>query len=212
MAKAYGVKGKNAGQDDAIKALLDCSIDLVVLEGVAGSGKTLLALAAGLEHVLESKQYKEIMFTRAPVSVGDDMGFLPGTVDDKLLPWCGALLDNLEYLIGDSKQTESFVTSKLKMMAMQHMRGRSLTNRYLIVDEAQNISTQQMKVILTRAGENTKIIVLGDNSQIDNKRLSVDNNALAFLIKASISEDFIKLISLPEGVRSRLCVWAAKNM
>ena len=210
MAKAYGVKGKNAEQDEAIKALLDCSIDLVVLEGVAGSGKTLLALAAGLEHVLESKQYKEIMFTRAPVSVGDDMGFLPGTVDEKMLPWCGGMLDNLEYLIGDSKQTESFVVSKLKILAMQHMRGRSLNNRYLIVDEAQNISVQQMKVILTRAGENTKIVVMGDGSQIDNKRLSVDNNALAVLTKLSTSVDFVKVISLPAGVRSRLCSWSTE--
>lgn len=210
MAKAYGVKGKNAEQDLAIKHLLDCSVDLVVLEGVAGSGKTLLALAAGLEHVLESKQYKEIMFTRAPIAVGDDMGFLPGTVDEKMLPWCGGMLDNLEYLIGDSKQTESFVVSKLKILAMQHMRGRSLNNRYLIVDEAQNISVQQMKVILTRAGENTKIVVMGDNSQIDNKRLTVDNNALSVLKSLVSTVDFVKTVSLPAGVRSQLCSWATE--
>lgn len=210
MTKAYGIKGKNAEQDEALKHLLDCSVDLVVLEGVAGSGKTLLALAAGLEQVLETKQFKEIMFTRAPVPVGEDMGFLPGTVDEKLLPWCGGLLDNLEYLIGDSKQTETFVTSKLKMLAMQHMRGRSLNHRYLIVDEAQNITVQQMKVILTRAGENTKVVVLGDNSQVDNRRLTVDNNALAVLTKLVSTVDFVKLVNLPAGVRSRLCSWSAE--
>lgn len=210
--KAYGVKAKCVKQQEAINALLDASIDLVVLEGVAGSGKTLLALAGGLEQVLESRQYREIMFTRAPVSVGDDLGFLPGTVDEKMLPWCGGMFDNLEYLIGDSKQTEQFVTSKLKILAMQHMRGRSLNNRYLIVDEVQNISVQQLKVILTRAGENTKVVCLGDSSQVDNKKLSATNNALHFLTQVANNVEFIKVVQLPEGQRSRLCSWSTENL
>ena len=210
--KAYGVKAKCVKQQEAINALLDASIDLVVLEGVAGSGKTLLALAGGLEQVLESRQYREIMFTRAPVSVGDDLGFLPGKVDEKMLPWCGGMFDNLEYLIGDSKQTEQFVTSKLKILAMQHMRGRSLNNRYLIVDEVQNISVQQLKVILTRAGENTKVVCLGDSSQVDNKKLSATNNALHFLTQVANNVEFIKVVQLPEGQRSRLCSWSTENL
>jgi PhoH-like ATPase len=210
--KAYGIKAKSDGQKEALKALLDASIDLVVLEGQAGSGKTLLSLAAGLEQVLESKQYKEIMFTRAPVSVGEELGFLPGTVDEKMLPWCGGLFDNLELLIGDSKQTEAFITSKLKIAAMQHMRGRSLNQRYVIIDEVQNISVAQLKVLLTRAGENTKIVCLGDISQVDNKKLNKENNALSVLTKLAHGLDFIKVVNLPEGVRSQLCSWAADNL
>ncbi len=210
MAKAYGVKPKNEGQKEALKALLDPSIDLVILEGVAGSGKTLLALAAGLEQVIENKQYKELAFTRAPVSVGDEMGFIPGDINEKMLPWCGGLFDNLEYLIGDSKQTEAFVVSKLKIMALQHMRGRSLNNRYLIIDETQNISIQQLKVILTRAGENTKVVCIGDASQIDNKKLTKENNALSFLTKFEGILSYIKVVGLPEGQRSRLCNFAVE--
>lgn len=210
--KVYGIKAKSDEQTEALKALIDCSIDLVVLEGVAGSGKTLLALAAGLEQVLESKGYKEILFTRAPVAVGEDLGFLPGTIDEKMLPWCGGLLDNLEFLIGDSKQTEAFVAAKLKILAMQHMRGRSLNNRYLIIDEVQNISVSQLKVLLTRAGENTKVVCLGDVSQIDNKKLNKENNALSLLTKYSHELDFIKVVQLPEGVRSRLCTWASETL
>lgn len=210
--KAYGIKAKCDGQKGALKALLDASVDLVVLEGIAGSGKTLLALAAGLEQVLESRQYREILFTRAPVAVGDDLGFLPGTVEEKLFPWCGALFDNLELLIGDSKQTEAFITSKLKMIAMQHMRGRSLNNRYLIIDEVQNISTSQLKVLLTRAGENTKVVCLGDTSQVDSKKLNSENNALTTLTKLAGGLDFIKVVKLPEGVRSRLCTWASETL
>lgn len=210
--KVFGIKPKNDSQTEALKALLDCSVDLVVLEGIAGSGKTLLALAAGLELVLESKQFKEIMFTRAPVAVGDDLGHLPGDINEKMAPWCGGLFDNLEYLIGDSKLTEAFIISKLKILAMQHMRGRSLSNRYLIIDEVQNISIQQLKVLLTRAGECTKIICMGDINQIDNKKLNKNNNALDTLVKFAGTEDFIKVINLPEGVRSRLCIWAADKL
>jgi len=206
MAKAYGIKGKNAEQDEALKHLLDCSVDLVILDAVAGSGKTILALAAGLEQVIESRTYKEVMFTRAPVAVGDDLGFLPGTVDEKLLPWCMAVLDNLEVLGLDEKDAARY----LRFAAMQHMRGRSLNNRYVIIDEAQNMSVQQIKVLLTRAGENTKVVVLGDSSQIDNRKLTVDNNALAVMSKLAGSVDFVKVVKLPTGVRSRLCNWVTE--
>jgi len=210
--KVFGIKPKCDSQKEALKQLMDASVDLVVLEGIAGSGKTLLALAAGLEQVLESKQYKEILFTRAPVAVGDDLGFLPGDINEKMHPWCGGLFDNLEYLIGDSKQTEAFIASKLKILAMQHMRGRSLNQRYLIIDEVQNISLSQLKVLITRAGENTKVVCLGDTNQVDNKKLSKENNALAFLLQYRDTEEFIKVVNLPEGIRSRLCVWAANKL
>lgn len=210
MARAYGIKPKNAAQDEALTALLDASVDLVVLEGIAGSGKTLLTIAAGLEMVIENKMYNEIMFTRAPIAVGEELGFLPGTVEEKLAPWCGALFDNLEMLT--NKNSIEKTMEKIKMVALQHMRGRSLNNRYVIIDEVQNITPQQLKVLLTRAGENTKVVCLGDVSQIDNKKLNKDNNALALLTKYANTVDFIKMIHLPESERSRLCKWAGETL
>lgn len=212
-AKVWGISAKNSQQKLALEALMNPEIELVVLSGCAGTGKTLLALAAGLEQVIENKLYKDIMFTRAPVAVGDDLGFLPGSIEDKLFPWCGALYDNLEFLVGAADSlTDSMVKNKIKMIAMQHMRGRSLCKRYLIIDELQNISKEQLKVLLTRAGEDTKIICLGDISQIDNKKLHSNNNALSFLINLEISQPFIQHVHLLEGERSQLCKWASDNL
>ncbi len=209
MAVAWGVKGRNDGQKAALTYLTDASVDLVILEGIAGSGKTLLALAAGLEQVIEQRQYKEIIFTRAPVSLGDDMGFLPGEINDKMLPWCGALLDNMEYLHLD----EGMVERSVKLMAMQHMRGRSFNKRYIIIDEVQNITPQQIKVLISRAGENCKIVALGDKTQIDKRGLTKENNGLTYLINAVQKEDvFIQHIQLPDCERSRLCQWAGEKL
>ncbi len=209
MAKsAWGVKSRNSGQEQALRALLDPSIDLVILQGIAGSGKTLLALAAGLEQVVENRMYKEIVFTRAPVPLGEDMGFLPGEINDKLLPWVGALMDNVEELGVD----DHLVERKIKLLAMMHLRGRSLNNRYVILDETQNLSTQQLKVIITRAGENTKIVCLGDIEQIDTRKLTKENNGLTYLINKAVNNDFIKVIELPDGERSRLATWGALSL
>lgn len=209
MAKsAWGVKSRNSGQEQALRALLDPSIDLVILQGIAGSGKTLLALAAGLEQVVENRMYKDIIFTRAPVGVGEDMGFLPGEIADKMLPWAGALMDNLEALDVD----DVLVERKIKILAMQHMRGRSFNNRYVIVDETQNITPQQVKVLITRAGEGCKIVCLGDVSQIDNRKLNGQTNGLAFLTKAAIDCDFVVSIDLPDCERSRLAKWAGETL
>lgn len=208
MAKAFGLKPKNNEQKEAIEALTNPEIDLVILEGIAGSGKTLLAMAAGLEQVMEQHMYKDIIFTRAPVAVGDELGHLPGTIEEKFLPWCGALIDNLEFLRVDPKDAERYVT----LTAMQHLRGRSLYKRYVIVDETQNISKEHLKVIITRAGEDTKIICLGDKDQIDNRKLSKENNGLSYLIEKSKDCSFIKTVHLPAGVRSRLCTWGGANL
>ena len=209
MAKAWGVKPKNDAQKFALAYLTDASIDLVILEGIAGSGKTLLALSAGLEQVIESKTYKEIIFTRAPVSLGDDMGFLPGEINDKMLPWCGALLDNLEFLNMD----EGMVERSIKLTAMQHMRGRSFNKRYIIIDEVQNITPQQIKVLISRAGLDCKIVALGDITQIDKRGLTKENNGLTYLIKAiKDGEDFIQHVKLPDCERSRLAKWAGDSL
>lgn len=210
--RPWNIKSRNDGQKEAIKHLMDPSIDLVILQGIAGSGKTLLALAAGLEQVIENRMYKEIIFTRSAIALGEDMGYLPGEIDDKMRPWCGALMDNLEMLVGDSKLTESIIEVKVKMLAMQHMRGRSFNKRYIIIDEVQNITPQQIKVLLTRAGDDCKIVCLGDISQIDNKRLNKENNALTYLISKITNEDFIKYVDLPECERSRLAKWSGEKL
>jgi PhoH-like ATPase len=206
MAKAWNIKCKNDAQKEALEALMNPEIDLVVMDSVAGGGKTYLALAAGLEQVIEKHMYKDIIFTRAPVSVGDELGFLPGTVDEKMLPWCHALLDNMEALNVDPKDAERYVT----LTAIQHMRGRSLQKRYVVIDETQNLTKEQVKVLLTRAGEDTKVVCLGDSSQVDNKKLTKENNGLQYLVEKSINCPFVQVVKLPDGVRSRLCAWATE--
>lgn len=212
MTRAWGIRGKNKEQKESLYSLLNPEIDLVVLEGIAGSGKTLLALAAGLEQVVEQKMYKEIIFTRAPVSVGDDMGFLPGTEFDKMAPWAGALEDNLEVLIENKVIKESILETKIQLRAMQFMRGRSFLNKYVILDEVQNLTEGQLKVLLTRAGDGCKIICLGDIKQIDNKKVNQFNNALTLLINSYDFAEvpFVAIHRLPECERSRLAKWAAE--
>ena len=180
--KVWGLKSKNAQQDESIGYLLDPSIDLVILQGIAGSGKTLLALAAGLEQVFETHMYNDIIFTRAPIAVGEELGFLPGTEGDKMAPWTGGLIDNLEFLTSKCKVAQSVLESRIKIKAMCYMRGRSFRSSYVIIDEVQNMSAQQLKVLLTRAGEDCKVVCLGDVKQIDNKKLSIGSNGLTELM------------------------------
>ncbi len=206
--KAFGIAPKNKEQAEALEALVDPSIDLVVLDGCAGTGKTLLAIAAGLEGVMEKKNYTKVIFTRAPVPIGYGLGLLPGTLEEKLLPWVGALTDNLELLGLDKIAIERYI----ELASIEHMRGRSLTRKWLIIDEIQNISIQQMKVLLTRAGEDTKIVCMGDPDQTDNKTLSRTNNALYYLIHMQDKPEFFKHVKLIACERSRLAEWAAKNI
>lgn len=205
---AWGIKSKNHEQDLALNFLLNPSIDLVILEGVAGTGKTLLALAAGIEQVIETRMYKDIIFTRAAVGVGDDMGHLPGEIQDKMLPWAGALIDNLEFLNLDSVIADN----KIKITALQHMRGRSFYKKYVIIDEAQNLTPNQIKVLITRAGEDCKIVCIGDSSQCDNKKLDSRTNGLTYLVNAARECEFIKMVNLTHCERSRLCNWAIENL
>ena len=204
----WGLKPRNTSQEEALKCLVDPSIDLVILQGTAGSGKTLLALSAGLEQVIEQHLYKDIVFTRAPIGVGEDLGFLPGEIADKMLPWCGALIDNLEVL----NVSEIVAETKIKILAMQHMRGRSFNKRYVIIDEVQNITPQQIKVLITRAGEDCKIVCLGDITQIDNRKLNGQTNGLTYLIHAAKDCTFVKVVELPSCERSRLAAWAGEAL
>lgn len=212
--KCFDVKPKNEEQKQAISFLTNPDIHLVILEGVAGSGKTFLALAAGLGQVVDYKTYKEIIFTRAPVGVGADMGFLPGDEHEKLAPWCGALQDNMEALVGNEDLTLTFIQSKIKIKAMQFMRGRSFQQKYIIIDEVQNMSLGEIKVLLTRAAEGTKIVAMGDVTQIDNKKLNKENNGLTALIKACLvnPSQHVKYVLLRESERSELCKWASEAL
>jgi PhoH-like ATPase len=166
---AWGVTSRNREQNFALNILMDPEIDFVTLTGTAGTGKTLLALASGLIQVLDDRRYTEIIMTRATVSVGEDIGFLPGTEEEKMGPWMGALDDNLEVLgktdthAGEwgRAATNELIRSKIKIKSLNFMRGRTFMNKFVIIDEAQNLTPKQMKTLITRAGPGTKIVCMG---------------------------------------------------
>ncbi|MGZ8163825.1 MAG: PhoH family protein, partial [Methylobacter sp.] len=175
----WGITARNREQNFALNVLLDPEIDFVTLLGTAGTGKTLLALAAGLTMTMEHKIYHEIIMTRETVPIGEDIGFLPGTEEEKMAPWMGALIDNLELLGSRSGHNEweqgatnNILMNRVKIRSLNFMRGRTFLNRYLIIDEAQNLTSKQMKTLITRAGPGTKIICIGNLSQIDTPYLT----------------------------------------
>lgn len=170
----WGITARNREQNFALNLLMDPEIDIVTLLGAAGTGKTLLTLAAGLAQLLDEQLYKEIIMTRVTVPVGEDIGFLPGSEEEKMTPWMGALMDNLEVLTQPSNggkwgrtATDEFLMSKIKIKSLNFMRGRTFLNRYIIIDEAQNLTPKQMKTLITRAGPGTKVVCLGNIAQID---------------------------------------------
>ncbi len=196
----------------------DC--DFVSLLGQAGTGKTLLALAAGLTQTLETKRYTEIIITRATVPVGDDIGFLPGTEEEKMLPWMGALEDNLEVLHLGSGNTDTtqdwtknptmeLIRSRIKVKSMNFMRGRTFLNKFLIIDEAQNLTPKQMKTLVTRAGPGTKIVCLGNIAQIDTPYLTEGSSGLTYVVDRFKGWPHSGHITLQRGERSRLADYAS---
>ncbi len=160
----WGINARNREQNFALNLLMDPELDFVTLLGTAGTGKTLLALAAGLTQVLDRNLYKEIIMTRVTVPVGEDIGFLPGTEEEKMTPWMGALMDNLEVLArpegGDwgRAATHDLLKSRIRIQSLNFMRGRTFLNKYIILDEAQNLTAKQMKTLITRAGPGTKMV------------------------------------------------------
>jgi PhoH-like ATPase len=215
----WGIAARNREQNFALNALMDPEIDFVTLLGTAGTGKTLLALAAGLAQVMDQQRYREIIMTRATVSVGEDIGFLPGTEEEKMTPWMGALTDNLEVLTNPEEggswgrqATNDLLASRIKIRSLNFMRGRTFLSRYLIIDEAQNLTPKQMKTLITRAGPGTKIVCLGNVEQIDTPYLTETTSGLTYAVDRFKDWAHSAHITLRRGERSRLADFASEVM
>jgi PhoH-like ATPase len=214
----WGVTMRNREQNFAMNLLMDPEVDFVTLAGTAGTGKTLMALASGLTQVLDDRRYTEIIMTRATVSVGEDIGFLPGTEEEKMGPWMGALDDNLEVLgktDGGSGEwgraaTNELIRSRIKVKSMNFMRGRTFLNKYVIIDEAQNLTPKQMKTLITRAGPGTKIICMGNLAQIDTPYLTEGSSGMTFAVDRFKGWPHGGHITLARGERSRLADFASE--
>ena len=214
----WGVTTRNREQNFAMNLLVDPEIDFVTLTGTAGTGKTLMALAAGLTQVLDDRRYTEIIMTRATVSVGEDIGFLPGTEEEKMGPWMGALDDNLEVLAKTETSagewgraaTNELIRSRIKIKSLNFMRGRTFLNKYLIIDEAQNLTPKQMKTLITRAGPGTKIVCMGNLAQIDTPYLTEGSSGLTFAVDRFKGWPHGGHITLARGERSRLADFASE--
>ena len=214
----WGITARNREQNFALNLLMNPEIDFVSLLGQAGTGKTLLTLAAGLTQVLESKRYAEIIMTRVTVPVGEDIGFLPGTEEEKMAPWMGALEDNLDVLNGTAGEggdwgraaTRDLIRSRIKIKSLNFMRGRTFLNKYLIIDEAQNLTPKQMKTLVTRAGPGTKVVCMGNIAQIDTPYLTEGSSGLTFAVDRFKGWAHSGHITLQRGERSRLADHAAE--
>jgi PhoH-like ATPase len=213
----WGITARNREQNFAFNLLMNPEIDFVTLLGQAGTGKTLLALAAGLAQTLEQKRYTEIIVTRATVPVGEDIGYLPGTEEEKMQPWMGALEDNLEVLNqGNTSGGEwgraaanDLIRTRIKVKALSFMRGRTFINKFLIIDEAQNLTPKQMKTLITRAGPGTKVICMGNIAQIDTPYLTEGSSGLSYVVDRFKGWAHAGHVTLQRGERSRLADFAA---
>ncbi|MGE5626045.1 MAG: PhoH family protein [Bacillota bacterium] len=215
----WGINARNREQNFALNMLLDPGVDFVSLLGAAGTGKTLLALAAGLAQTLEQNRYREIIMTRVTVPLGEDIGFLPGTEEEKMTPWMGALMDNLEVLTQSGEGGEwgraaagDLLRNRIKIRSMNFMRGRTFLNRYIIVDEAQNLTPKQLKALITRAGPGTKMICIGNISQIDTPYLTETTSGLTFVVDRFKQWPHSGHVTLLRGERSRLADFASDTL
>ncbi len=208
----WGIAARNREQNFALNLLMDPNVDFITLLGQAGTGKTLLTLAAGLTQTLEQKIYSEIIITRVTVSVGEDIGFLPGTEEEKMTPWMGALEDNLDVLNNMDEDagewgraaTRDLIRSRIKIKSLNFMRGRTFIRKFLIIDEAQNLTPKQMKTLITRAGPGTKVVCLGNISQIDTPYLTEGSSGLTYVVDRFKGWTHSGHVTLLRGERSRL--------
>jgi PhoH-like ATPase len=216
----WGITARNREQNFALNALMSSEIDFVSLVGQAGTGKTLLALAAGLQQTLEHKTFTEIIITRVTVPLGEDIGFLPGTEEEKMNPWMGALEDNLDVLDQSDDEagewgraaTRDLIRSKIKVKSLNFMRGRTFLNKYLVIDEAQNLTPKQMKTLVTRAGPGTKVVCLGNIAQIDTPYLTEGSSGLTYVVDRFKGWRHASHVTLQRGERSRLADYASEAL
>ncbi|HEY0974237.1 MAG TPA: PhoH family protein [Solimonas sp.] len=215
-AGVWGVHAKNREQNFALNLLLDPDIDFVTVLGTAGTGKTLLTLAAGLAQTMDEQRYREIIMTRVTVPLGEDIGFLPGTEEEKMTPWMGALMDNLEVLTQNSNAgdweraaTNDLLAKRIKIRSLNFMRGRTFLNRYIIIDEAQNLTAKQMKTLITRVGPGSKMICLGNLGQIDTPYLTETTSGLTYVVDRFQGWPHGGHVTLARGERSRLAAFAS---
>jgi PhoH-like ATPase len=211
----WGVKPRNKEQNFSFDLLMDPNVPIVTLVGKAGSGKTLMAIAAGLAQVVEDKKesiYRRLVVSRPIQPMGKDIGYLPGTMEEKMNPWLAPIQDNLQYLMGNDKETLKMYTDNgtIEIEALTYIRGRSLANSFIIIDEAQNLSAHELKTIITRVGENTKIILTGDVEQIDNVYVDETSNGLTYAIEKFKNYELSGHITLTKGERSKVATLAAK--
>ena len=219
-SNVWGVVARNREQNFAMNALMNPDTDFVTLLGQAGTGKTLLTLAAGLMQTLEHKTYSEIIMTRVTVPVGEDIGFLPGTEEEKMNPWMGALEDNLDVLNKTDDEagewgraaTRDLIRSRIKVKSLNFMRGRTFINKFLIIDEAQNLTPKQMKTMITRAGPGTKVVCLGNIAQIDTPYLTEGSSGLTYVVDRMKGWSHSGHVTLMRGERSRLADYAAEAL
>jgi PhoH-like ATPase len=216
----WGITARNREQNFALNLLMNPDIDFVTLLGQAGTGKTLLTLAAGLQLTLDQKLYNEIIMTRVTVPVGEDIGFLPGTEEEKMTPWMGALEDNLDVLMGGASDagdwgraaSNDLIRSRIKVKSLNFMRGRTFLNKFLIIDEAQNLTPKQMKTLITRAGPGTKVVCLGNIAQIDTPYLTEGSSGLTYVVDRFKGWAHSGHVTLQRGERSRLADYAAEAL
>jgi PhoH-like ATPase len=210
----WGVKSRNKEQKFALDLLLDKSVPVITLVGKAGSGKTLCAIAAGLHQTVEDGQestYRRLIVTRPIQPLGRDIGYLPGSMEEKMIPWLSPIKDNLEYLMGDKKMLDLYINDgTIEIEALTYIRGRSISNAYIVIDECQQLTQHEIKTILTRVGENTKIVMTGDIEQIDNVYVDETTNGLTYVVEKFKEHNLAGHITLTKGERSKVATLAAK--
>lgn len=204
----WGISARNAQQRMALELLLNDDIPLVTITGKAGTGKTLLALAAGLMKVEDDHKYKKLLIARPVVPMGKDIGYLPGEKEEKLRPWMQPIYDNLEYLFDTKKSGDIdkilMGLGSIQVEALTYIRGRSIPGQFIIIDEAQNLTRHEVKTIVSRVGEGSKIILMGDPEQIDHPYLDSASNGLTYLVERFKEQEISGHITLEKGERSRL--------
>ena len=208
----WGLKPRNKEQMFALELLLDNNVKVVTLIGKAGCGKTLLAIAAGLQQVLDDNKFQKLVISRPIQPMGKDIGYLPGTMEEKMKPWLMPIQDNIDFLTGAEKGSMDmfFEQGKIQVEALTYIRGRSISNAFIIIDEAQNLTTHELKTIITRVGENTKVILTGDIEQIDNMYLDATSNGLSYAVEKFKSYELSGHVTLLKGERSKIATLAAK--